>query len=68
MSAKNDITGGLIKSKTSSDAFNKGWDLIDWGIKQTDVTPIEEIQHGNNQQTLEVQGVSNEVQQGKHIP
>lgn len=28
MTAKNDVTGDLIKSKTNSDAYASGWDRI----------------------------------------
>jgi len=42
MSAKNDITGDLIKSKTNSDAFSNGWELI-WGNKNKLNPPTKEI-------------------------
>lgn len=33
MTAKNDITGDAIKSKTSNENFQNGFNDIDWGVK-----------------------------------
>jgi hypothetical protein len=36
MATKNDITGDLIKSKTSNETFDKNFDQIDWSVKLED--------------------------------
>ena len=64
MSAKNDITGDLIKSRTNSKAFDNGWDLI-WGNPVE--TPIEDLQHGSTTSDT-VQGISSKIQPGNIIP
>lgn len=40
MTARNEITGDLIKTRVgNSDNFKKGFDGIDWSVKLEDVTP-----------------------------
>jgi hypothetical protein len=40
MTARNDITGDLIKTKVSDDRkFKKGYDGIDWSVKLEDPAP-----------------------------
>jgi hypothetical protein len=40
MTARNEITGDLIKTRAgNSDNFKKGFDGIDWSVKLEDVTP-----------------------------
>ena len=46
MTARNDITGDLIKSKTSNDKFQSGWDLIDWSKKDEQKTKVAERTDG----------------------
>ena len=40
MATKNDITGDLIKSKTSNETFDKNFDQIDWSVK---MEKLEEV-------------------------
>jgi hypothetical protein len=46
LTARNDITGDLIKSKTSNDKFQSGWDLIDWSKKDEQKTKVAERTDG----------------------
>jgi|APCry1669188879_1035177.scaffolds.fasta_scaffold22780_4 hypothetical protein len=51
MAAKNDITGDSILSKSSSKAFDKGFDGIDWSVKLE--VPQDGDQRLNNEGKLE---------------
>jgi len=51
MVSKNDITGDSILSKSSSKAFDKGFDAIDWSVKLD--TPKDGDQRLNNEGKLE---------------
>jgi len=51
MVSKNDITGDSILSKSSSKAFDKGFDGIDWSVKLD--TPRDGDQRLNHEGKLE---------------
>ena len=49
MPSKNDITGDLIKTKTTTESFRDNYDLIDWG-RNKKITPsiVEEEKNKKN--------------------